>query len=105
MACLASRIPYGEPITVGALQMVDHAENFLRDAGFEEVRVRHHGSVARIEVAPHRIKEIQEDPLKNDLIRTFRKIGFKHIALDLEGYEQGKMNRETDRTHADSSSD
>ena len=94
MACLASRIPYGEPITVGALRMVDRAEEFLRDAGFEEVRVRHHGSVARIEVAPHRIKEIYMDPVKSDLIKTFRKIGFSHIALDLEGYEQGKMNRE-----------
>ena len=105
MACLASRIPYGEPITVGALQMVDRAEEFLRDAGFEEVRVRHHGSVARIEVAPHRIKEIQEAPLRNNLIRTFRKIGFKHIALDLEGYEQGKMNREIIRTTSGSGSD
>ncbi len=94
MACLASRIPYGTPVTALALDMVDRAENFLRDAGFEEVRVRHHGSVARIEVVPHRIKDIQEDPLRNDLITTFRKIGFEHIALDLEGYEQGKMNRD-----------
>ena len=105
MACLASRIPYGNPITVRALQMVDRAEEFLRNAGFEEVRVRHHGSVARIEVAPLRIKEIQEEPVKSDLIRTFRKIGFEHIALDLEGYEQGKMNRELIDTTSDSGSD
>ncbi len=99
MACLASRIPYGTPITALSLDMVDRAETFLRDAGFEEVRVRHHGSVARIEVAPHRIKEIEQDPLRNDLITTFRKIGFEHIALDLEGYEQGKMNRDLADRH------
>jgi uncharacterized protein len=94
MACLASRIPYGQPITVQALEMVDRAEEFMRNAGFAEVRVRHHGSVARIEVAPHRMKELQEEPVRKDLVQAFRKLGFEHIALDLEGYEQGKMNRE-----------
>jgi len=105
MACLASRIPYGNPITVQTLQMVDQAEDFLRDAGFDEVRVRHHGSVARIEVAPHRIKEMHEDPVRSALIRTFREIGFEHVAIDLEGYKQGKMNRELTETLPDSGSD
>ena len=105
MACLASRIPYGNPITVQALKMVEEAEEFLKNAGFNEVRVRHHGSMARIEVAPHRIKEMHEDPVKSDLVKTFRKIGFQHIALDLEGYEQGKMNRELTEVMPGSGSD
>ncbi len=105
MACLASRIPYGDAITERTLHMVDRAEEFLRNAAFAEVRVRCHGSTARIEAAPGRIQEIVEDPFRNDLVHTFRKIGFEHIALDLEGYVQGKMNRDLRKNRLESGSD
>ena len=93
MACLASRIPYGEPITTKKLKMVEEAENFLADQGFRQYRVRHHGSVARIEVASSEIKKITGPELRKNIVEKFRQIGFYHIAVDLEGYFSGSMNR------------
>lgn len=94
MACLASRIPYGEPITVEKLEMVDQAEAFLLKRGFRQVRVRHHGSVARIELDADHFGQVFEPGLKKEIISHFLKIGFTHIALDLEGYRAGSMNRD-----------
>lgn len=93
MACLASRIPYGEPITTKKLKMVEEAEDFLADQGFRQYRVRHHGSVARIEVAGSEIKKITGPELRKNIVQKFRQIGFYHIAVDLEGYFSGSMNR------------
>ncbi len=93
MACLASRIPYGEPITTKKLKMVEEAEDFLADQGFRQYRVRHHGSVARIEVASSEIKKITGPELRKNIVEKFRQIGFYHIAVDLEGYFSGSMNR------------
>ena len=93
MACLASRIPYGEPITTKKLKMVEEAEDFLADQGFRQYRVRHHGSVARIEVASSEIKKITGPELRKNIVEKFRQIGFYHIAIDLEGYFSGSMNR------------
>ena len=93
MACLASRIPYGEPITTKKLKMVEEAEDFLADQGFRQYRVRHHGSVARIEVAGSEIKKITGPELRKNIVEKFRQIGFYHIAVDLEGYFSGSMNR------------
>ena len=93
MACLATRIPYGSPITAEKLKMIEEAEEFLLERGFRQCRVRHHGSVARIEVDGSRLEMLQEDDLRNDVIRKFREIGFLHVALDLEGYVSGSMNR------------
>lgn len=93
MACLASRIPYGDPITTEKLKMVEEAEDFLADQGFRQYRVRHHGSVARIEVVGSEINKIAEPELRKNIVEKFRQIGFHHIAVDLEGYFSGSMNR------------
>lgn len=93
MACLATRIPYGTPITQAALNRIEEAEEVLRHLGFETCRVRHHGHVARIEVAPEALRTVLSDGIRNDIIRLFRKIGYLHITLDLEGYCPGRMNR------------
>ena len=94
MSCLATRIPYGEPITDQKLRMVEEAEDFLLRMGFTQVRVRHHGSVARIEVLGKEVKRFMQEELRMKVIARLREIGFNHVALDLEGYIRGKMNRE-----------
>ena len=96
MSCLAARIPYGQPITAEKLAMVERAEAYLLDKGFSQVRVRHHGSVARIEVYPDDIQRLLDKKLRTEIVAILRKIGFSHVALDLEGYVSGKMNRELD---------
>jgi len=92
-ACLASRIPYGTPVTPERTGQVDQAERFLREKGFKIARVRHHGTVARIEIAPGDIAGFLDEGLRKEVVATLRKIGFEHVALDLEGYVTGKMNR------------
>jgi uncharacterized protein len=94
MACMATRIPYGVPITRERLHMIEEAESFLRDRGFGAARVRHHGSVARIEVPPSELERLTSQDMRQSVVDGFRSIGFLHIALDLEGYVSGKMNRE-----------
>jgi uncharacterized protein len=93
MACLASRIPYGSPVTHEKLKMIDEAEAFLLERGISQCRVRHHGSVARIEVKSSELRRIVADDLRKDIVRKFRDIGFSYIAVDLEGYVSGSMNR------------
>lgn len=93
MPCLASRIPYGSPITEEKLRMVQEAEVFLLERGFKEVRVRHHGSVARIEVGSGEQGKIMAEGLRGAIVDRLRDIGFQHVAVDLEGYRSGKMNR------------
>lgn len=93
MPCLATRIPYESPITSEKLVMIERAESLLKENGFRDVRVRHHGSVARIEVETRRLKDILNERLRRNILEKFREIGFEHIALDIEGYVSGKMNR------------
>jgi uncharacterized protein len=93
MACLASRIPYGEPVTEDKLNMVEEAEAFLTEIGFRQCRVRHHGPVARIEVGKSEIPKILERDLRERVVKKFKEIGFLHISLDLEGYVTGSLNR------------
>lgn len=93
IACLATRIPYGSPITTEKLKMIDAAEVFLLERGIRQCRVRHHGSVARIEVASADIGMIMRHDVREAVVRKFREIGFLHIALDLEDYVSGSMNR------------
>lgn len=94
MACLATRIPYGSPVTKEKLNMVEQAEEFLLEHGFNEVRVRHHGSVARIELGTVKdLKRVLDEGLRKAVVDKLRKIGFEHVSLDLEGYVLGKMNR------------
>lgn len=89
-ACLASRIPYGNEITIEELSKVDKAENFLRDLGFKELRVRNHGEIARIEVPKKYFGIILENGDKIAL--KFKKLGFAYITLDLQGYRTGSLN-------------
>ncbi len=93
MACLASRLPYGSAITEKKLNMIETAEEFLLNKGFKTLRVRHHGAVARIEAGPAERELILNDAIRKDIIKKFRHIGFSHIALDLEEFTSGKMNR------------
>ncbi len=93
MACLATRIPYGDIITEEKLKMVEDAEVFLLEQGVKEVRVRHHGSVARIESNKVELNRFMDKEFRVLTVNKFREIGFSHIALDLEGYVSGKMNR------------
>jgi uncharacterized protein len=92
MACLSSRIPYGEPVTVEALAMIEAAENVLRDAGFRDVRVRHHGNVARIEVDSGEMGRFLENRLRDWVFEALKRIGYAYVALDLQGYRRGSAN-------------
>ncbi|MCU0589899.1 MAG: ATP-dependent sacrificial sulfur transferase LarE [Desulfobacterales bacterium] len=93
MACLASRIPYGRPITREDLVMVEQAEESLLQLGFDGSRVRHHGSVARIEVVPGDLHKTLRKEMRTKILKRLKQIGFKHVAVDLEGYVQGSLNR------------
>ena len=90
-ACLSSRIPHGTPVTVAALRQIEAAEGALRSMGFSQVRVRHHGDVARIEVDATDIPRLVE--LRNDVASAVRQAGYKFVAADLEGYATGSLNR------------
>jgi uncharacterized protein len=93
-ACLASRIPYGTPITARNLKQVGEGERFLRDLGVAgQVRVRHHGDVARLEVDARDIVKFAEENVRDRIVQYFKSLGFKHIALDMEGYSMGSLNR------------
>ena len=96
MACLSSRIPWGEPVTEEKLKMIEQAENFIRDLGFHDVRVRHHelknGHLARVEVG---IAELPKLLAGENFLRVgeaLKKMGYAHVTLDLQGYRQGSLN-------------
>lgn len=91
-ACLASRFPYGEMITAEKLGMVDKAEQLLLDLGFEQVRVRIHGTIARIELMPEEFPKLMKDEIRLMVYEEFKKFGFTYVALDLLGYRTGSMN-------------
>jgi uncharacterized protein len=95
-ACLASRFPYGEKITQEKLAMVDRAEQCLLSFGFKQVRVRHHGDTARIEVAEAERPKFFDLELMDNVYKQFREIGFAYTALDLQGYRTGSMNEVID---------
>jgi uncharacterized protein len=91
-ACLSSRFPYGEPITHDKLQQVEKAEQFLFDKGFSQVRVRHHGQVARIELLPAELPRLLDPAVAEEISRFFRNLGFQYTAADISGYRTGSMN-------------
>ncbi|MBN1625245.1 MAG: ATP-dependent sacrificial sulfur transferase LarE [Deltaproteobacteria bacterium] len=93
MACLATRIPYGARITAEMLKSIGDAEDFLSGMGFRQIRVRHHGAVARIEVSLTELPRFLEEELRRKVVKRFRELGFKHVSLDLEGFVSGSMNR------------
>lgn len=92
MACLASRIPHGSQVTIEALDQVGAAEAALRAFGLRQVRVRHHGEIARIEIAPEEMPLVFDPARRREIVARLRNLGFKHVALDLEGYRQGSLN-------------
>lgn len=91
-ACLSSRFPYGNEITVSKLSMVEKAEQFLLDLGFKQLRVRHHGDIARIEVNTEERSKFFNLDLMGKIGNEFKQIGFKYVTLDLLGYRTGSMN-------------
>ncbi len=92
MACLASRIPFGEEITLQKLRQIESAEEALAGMGFRQFRVRHHGEVARIELGADEIDRIADPMVRRKMIDHVRKAGFKFITADLEGYRTGPFN-------------
>jgi uncharacterized protein len=92
-ACLASRIPYGERIDREKLSRIEGAEEALRAAGFRQFRVRSHGDIARIEVAPEERRRFFDEALLDGLSRSIKACGFLYAAFELEGYVMGSLNR------------
>jgi pyridinium-3,5-biscarboxylic acid mononucleotide sulfurtransferase len=96
-ACLASRVPYGEKITREKLSAIDEAEQYLIDLGLRQVRVRHHGEIARIELLPEDMKKLFESALYMKVYEKIKALGFTYVALDLKGYTTGSMNAVLDK--------
>jgi len=91
-ACLASRFVYGERITADKLKMVEKAEEQLSQLGLKQYRVRIHGNLARIEVAPSDIALLVQEDIRNGIVNSFKDYGFSYVTLDLQGYRMGSMN-------------
>jgi len=96
-ACLSSRFPYGNTITREKLQMVEKAEEFLRDKGFRQIRVRHHEDIARIEVGKEELGSILETGKMREIALHIKGLGFAYVALDMLGYRTGSMNEVINR--------
>ncbi len=96
MACLSSRVPYGEVVTPEKLRMIELAEYALRDLGFHDVRVRHHElqklNLARIEVGPAEMQKFLANGVADQIAGTLKHIGYAHVTLDLQGYRRGSTN-------------
>ncbi len=92
LACLASRFPYGQKIDEDNLKKVEKAEDYLRNLGLNQIRVRCYDTTARIEVFPEKIKKLTEAKIRKNIVGKFKKLGFNYISLDLEGYRTGSMN-------------
>ena len=90
--CLASRVPYGQIITKEKLMQTGQAEDFLKSLGFVNLRVRHHDTLAKIEVPPSDFAKITEQNIREQIIEKFKSIGFKYISLDLQGFRSGSLN-------------
>jgi uncharacterized protein len=94
MACLLTRIPYDTEVKEGMLRMIEQAENILFEKGYPGTRVRIHGDVARIECLPGYIEKIIHNPDREHIISNLKKLGFRYVSLDLEGYRTGSSNPE-----------
>jgi uncharacterized protein len=91
-ACLSSRIPYGMEVTPSKLAQIDRAEDALRELGFSQVRVRHHGDLARIELSPDELPRALDPVQVREMSRRLHALGFRWVSLDLDGYRQGALN-------------
>lgn len=105
MACLSSRIPYGEAVSPEKLRMIEAAENLLRDLGFYDVRVRHHelkaGYLARIEVGGTELPKFLADGVPQRVAAALKELGYAHVTLDLLGYRRGSLNETLTRPAAE----
>lgn len=90
--CLSSRIAYGTPVTIERLSKIDQGEEILREFGFREFRVRHHDTLVRLEIAPEEMDGVLQREVVQELAARFRKLGFKYVTLDLQGFRSGSMN-------------
>lgn len=91
-ACLSSRIEYGRPVTREALDVVERGEDALRALGFRQFRVRHHGEIVRIEIAPEELDRALNPVMAAEFTKIFKTLGFKFVTLDLEGFRSGSLN-------------
>jgi uncharacterized protein len=91
-ACLSSRIEYGRPVTREALDVVERGEDAIRSLGFRQFRVRHHGDIVRIEIAREEMERALDPVMAAQFTAIFKKLGFKFVTLDLEGFRSGSMN-------------
>ncbi len=91
-ACLSSRIPYGTPVTIKNVKTVEAGEEEIRALGFRQFRVRFHGELVRLEIAPEELPRALDAEMARRFTAIFKKLGFKYVTLDLEGYRQGAMN-------------
>lgn len=94
MPCLSSRVPYGESISPEKLLMIEQAEDLLLSLGFTQLRVRHHGELARIELLKEEMPRFLTDSLAESVQERFKQIGFKYVTLDLEGFRSGRLNED-----------
>ena len=90
--CLASRIPYGLEVTEQRLKQVDQAEGVLRSFGFVEFRVRHHDTIARIEVRPQDVAKLVAEPVRSKVVEKLKTLGFQFVTMDLQGFRSGSLN-------------
>lgn len=91
-ACLSSRIPYGTPVTIGNIKTVERGEEEIKALGFRQFRTRFHGELVRIEIAPEELPRALNVEMARQLTAIFRRLGYKYVTLDLEGYRQGSLN-------------
>ena len=91
-ACLSSRLPYGTEVTVERLGQVEKGEEALRALGFRQVRLRHHGELARVEIDPVELPRALETEMAERIVRAIKPLGFRYVTLDLEGYRMGSLN-------------
>lgn len=91
-ACLSSRLPYGTEVTPDRLRQVDEGEERLRALGFDQVRLRHHGPLARVEIAPDELRRALEPAMAARIVAAVKPLGFRFVSLDLEGYRLGSLN-------------
>ncbi len=91
-ACLSSRIPYGMPVTIEKLSVIERGEASLRALGFQLVRVRHHGELVRIEIGVQELPRALNLEMARAITQVFKRLGFKYVTLDLEGYRTGALN-------------
>lgn len=96
-ACFASRFPYGFAITAERVEQVRQAEEVLRGLGLKQFRVRHHDTIARIEVLADDVAKIAASDVREKIVREFKRIGFTYVALDLQGFRSGSMNETLDK--------